>query len=182
MKKRFIPILYFIVLMGCGPAQIDMGKDDDFLKEELKEILNLIPEHKKGNEEVSKVSVGWHLYHTLLTMNEIYDVMKSSRAETYVQRFNLTRTLMFSSNQIPRGKAKSPQRVTPPAVFSSEDIKLQFYRARTNMSFVDAMHEKAHFTHPSAGTLNREDSKRFLKIHTEHHLKIIRDILRQKNK
>ncbi|MEO0902674.1 MAG: hypothetical protein AAFY00_11940, partial [Bacteroidota bacterium] len=43
---------------------------------------------------------------------------------------------------------------------------------------IEGLSEDAHFEHPNFDVINKGQTKRFLKIHTGHHLKIIKDILK----
>lgn len=151
----------------------------EFLDDELVEIGSHIGAFETVNKDVSEVSIGWHLDHLLLTINKIYGELIASNPEDYRNRFNITRMMMFSSNQIPRGKATSPTIVTPSGVIKSASINEKYQLAKQVAPLIDNLPENAYFKHPSAGYLNRDDAKRFLKIHTEHHLKIIRDIIKK---
>ena len=44
------------------------------------------------------------------------------------------------------------------------------------------LHANSNFKHPYFGVLNLKMTKRFLEIHTNHHLKIIKEILQSNNK
>lgn len=176
--KQSILILIVLTLLSCAPKQIEIGMYSNFLKHEMKELEIYIPRESAVNEDISSVKVGWHLEHTLLTINEIYNTMASSNPKDYKKRVNLTRLMMFSGNQIPRGKAKAPQIVMPNNDISVDSILKNYEQAKVVLQKFDDLEDNNYFKHPSAGYLNKADAKRFLKIHTEHHLKIIRDILK----
>ena len=61
---------------------------------------------------------------------------------------------------------------------SESDPKRRLGFAFENILRFKEILPKAHFRHPIFGTLTREQSRHFIQIHTEHHLKIIRDILK----
>ena len=88
---------------------------------------------------------------------------------------------MFTFNSIPRGRGESPSSVRPKENVSEEEISEHLKNAKEILTLLDSLPEKAHFKHPYFGMLNRKDSKEFLKIHTNHHLDIIKDILKEKD-
>lgn len=147
------------------------------LQQEVQQFENYIPAHETLNPEVSKATVGWHVYHSLLTVNEVYAALQQSNPGAYKNRFNPRRAMMFTMNKIPRGRAQSPKVVLPPQRFTQNDLLLQLQKARENLSIIDSLPENAFFNHPYVGSLNREQAKKFLWIHTRHHLGIIRDIV-----
>ncbi|MGS2727531.1 hypothetical protein ACU8DI_13050 [Psychroserpens sp. BH13MA-6] len=175
--KKTVLLVFIIALNSCSSKKMAIGMYSSFLSNEMNELKTYITEESIINESISTVKVGWHLEHILLTINEIYLNMESSNPKTFKKRPNLTRILMFSGNKIPRGKAKAPQVVQPQGKITVHRILKNYELAEEVLQKFDALNEYSYIKHPSAGYLNREDAKRFLKIHTEHHLKIIRDIL-----
>ena len=104
--------------------------------------------------------------------------MYTSKVENYKRRFNIGRAIMFTLNKIPRGKAESPKQVKPATIIIADSMYLHLKQAEYHAGLIDELPKKAHFRHPYVGTLNKKQAKRFLKIHTNHHLSIIRDILK----
>lgn len=170
--------LFFIGFI-VGFTMDDENVDIAALQQEVQQLENYISAHETLNPEVSKVTVGWHVYHSLLTVNEVFAALQQSNPKAYKNRFNPRRTLLFAMNKIPRGKAQSPEVVLPPQHFTKQDLLLQLQQARENLVKIDSLPENAFFNHPYVGSLNREQTKKFLWIHTRHHLGIIRDIVRE---
>ncbi|MEM8999401.1 MAG: DUF1569 domain-containing protein [Bacteroidota bacterium] len=150
-----------------------------FLANKLTELKGYMKYRDCVNIEVSKVPVAWHLDHSLRTINEIYKAVKNSDPEQYRSDINLGRSLVLFTNKIPRGKAKAPTIVVPPDTIYTDSLQLHFNEAWTTMKAYDSLPKKAFFTHPYLGFLKKRTAKRFIEIHTEHHLKIIRDILKE---
>jgi len=146
---------------------------------QLYDIAYLIQFKDQVNTKVSKVPIAWHLDHSLKVINKIHDVLKSSDPSVYEKRFSLARSFSYTFGYIPRGIGKSPGSVLPPNVIKTEDILSQLEIARENLSDLESLEENVNFIHPVFGQLNKKQAKRFLKIHTIHHLKIIQDILRK---
>ncbi|WP_299314091.1 DUF1569 domain-containing protein [uncultured Aquimarina sp.] len=146
---------------------------------QLYDIAYLIQFRDCVNANVSEVPIAWHLDHSLKVINKIHDVLKSSDSTVYEKRFNLVRSFSFTFGFIPRGRGESPGSVLPPNDIKTEDILSQLEIARENLSELSSLELNANFIHPVFGQLNKKQAKRFLKIHTKHHLKIIQDILRK---
>ncbi len=152
------------------------------LKELIQELEAAIPHQELVNTAVSKASVGWHIEHTLLTMHMIIKTLKNSDSATYKRKFNWSRTLVFTINKIPRGKAKAPSRVQPRDEFTAETLHRHIQSVREKLQELDALEPNNYFEHPFFGHLNLKPTRKFLKIHTAHHLHIIRDIIKSQGK
>jgi hypothetical protein len=146
----------------------------------LNELESYIQHYEVSCPGVSKGSVGWHIDHTLLTMNLIIDMMSKSDPEAYRWKFNVMRTLVCTTGKIPRGKAKAPDVVQPKSLITPDSLQLQLGGARERLITLEKLHQNQYFIHPFFGDLNRKPTIRFLKIHTFHHVKIIRDIISNK--
>jgi len=176
--KRTVIILVSILVLVLISSFVMKPKLEP-LQNQLATLETFIQHRDSLNENVSEVSVAWHLDHILITINEIYKDMEASEADNYRGKVNLGRLMMFTFNKIPRGRAQSPDRVKPPEVIVTDSIYAHLEKARKSIIELEALDKKAHFTHPFIGMLNKRQSKKFLKIHTNHHLTIIKDILKE---
>ena len=147
------------------------------LNKELELIKSYLKYLDVGNQEISKGSVGWHLDHSLKVINNVSVALIKSDVRDYNSKFNLLRLITFTIGFFPRGKAKSPKRVLPPEEISIEDVKNQLDLATKNLELITALKDHQHFIHPLFKQLNKKQTIKFLRLHTNHHLKIIRDIL-----
>ncbi|OEK05531.1 hypothetical protein BFP71_09730 [Roseivirga misakiensis] len=141
-------------------------------------IESLIPLRDSLNAEVSKSDVAWHIDHMLKVVNKIYDSLSSSDPTEYKYQFSLARPFVFLWGDFPRGIATSPKVVLPPDNINTADIYTQLKEARDKMDRFDELPKKSFFYHFAFKNLNRRRTKRFIEVHTKHHLKIIRDILK----
>lgn len=147
------------------------------LEKELKLIEDFIKFKEHKNLEVSKVSVGWHLDHSLKVLNSVLLAMKESDPKLYKKKFNSLRFITFILGKFPRGKAKSPKRVLPPEIIETVAIENQLEEVKRNLKIIDELKEGQFFDHPYFNHLNKNQTIKFLGMHTNHHLKIIKDIL-----
>ena len=147
-----------------------------FLDRELQDLESYIPRTNDINTQVSRVSVGWHLDHSLIVINAIIRVLKESEPRAYRWRPNLGRWFIFLMGSIPRGRGVSPKSVLPDEITES-GLYYKLQACKDSVTFLEELDPRCHFTHPYFGTMNLNNTKRFLKIHTRHHLRIIHDIL-----
>ncbi len=156
------------------------GADMEKLRDnQLKEIESLVQFRDQKDSNISEADVEWHLDHMLKVINRIYDSLEKSDPEEFSWSPNPLKALVFFTGTMKRGVGKSPDSVRPPANISTTDIEDQIEEAKSKLMQFDDLHEKSHFYHYAFGTLDLQDAKRFVEIHTDHHLKIIRDILKE---
>jgi hypothetical protein len=127
--------------------------------------------------QVSQVDVSWHLAHSLKVLHNIIKVLQVSNPADYRWRFNLNRSFIYFINFIPRGKGKAPKAVIPANEISKEELEKEIATVRQLLDELPHLDAKNNFTHPYFGQLNLKQTKKFLAIHTKHHLKIIDDII-----
>lgn len=148
------------------------------LTEQLSELKLYSTNLEVKNEIVSRATVGWHIDHSLRVINGIIKAMEQSDTSQYRNSFNLWRSIFLTLNFLPRGKARAPKRVLPDGVITENELMKQLGFAHDHLNVLQSLPSNAHFQHPVFGQLNRKQSEKFLQIHTEHHLKIIRDIFK----
>ncbi len=142
----------------------------------VNELEKRVPDIDKTNLSVSATAVGWHMAHSLLTINQIVEALKNSDPGKYKWKFNLAKTFVYTIGKIPRGRGKAPKSVQPEGRSDSEKLRNQIIITLDKVETMDKLHPDSFFTHPYFGDLNLKPTKTFLIIHTKHHLKIINDI------
>jgi hypothetical protein len=147
------------------------------LKKQLSEIEALIEQEDQLATEVSKAGTYWHLYHMMRVVMGIPQRLHESTPADYVYRFNFSHFYITLRGRIPRGVGKSPKVTTTENPISKAQLHELLEQAKTAVSTLDALPRKAHFKHPYFGVLNKRQSINFMVLHTEHHLKIVREIL-----
>ena len=143
----------------------------------LAEIESKISQQSVLNKSVSEASVGWHVEHILLVINGIISRLKRSNPAEFKGAFKMSRFIVFTTGIIPRGRAKSPESVVPKP-FDTESLIAHIAIAKERIKQLDEMNPNFFMEHPFFGHLKKEDTIKFLRIHTNHHLKIINDILK----
>lgn len=148
-----------------------------FLQTAISSIENYIPDYQKVNNKVSQKTVGWQLDHTLRVLVGVSKVLAQSNPEDYKWKFNKTRFIIFLLNKIPRGKGKAPKQVVNHDAVTKEGLESLLAKTKESLQLLEGLPDNANFNHPYFGMLNLKQTKKFLKIHTQHHLNIVKDIL-----
>ena len=145
----------------------------------LDQLESDISSFDKVNLTVSSGSVGWHMAHSLKTIDQIVTACKHSNPTEYQWHFNFKRFLIMSvAKKIPRGKARAPKIVRPEGDIDTESLALSLEKVRENIMDWKSLDKNVHFPHPFFGVLNKKETEHFLVLHTKHHLMIIKDILK----
>jgi hypothetical protein len=142
------------------------------------ELATYIPQYNQSNTAISEAAIGWHIEHCLLVIKQITSTVAQSEPKLYKSKFNMSRFFVFLSKTIPRGKAKAPKVVIPTDEITVETLQASLTNTYQAITYLKECEEHQYFMHPFFGQLNKKQTIKFLAIHTEHHLKIIRDILK----
>lgn len=137
-----------------------------------------IPQHQQENPRVSSSTVGWQIAHALKVVKGVVRSLEVSKPEDYEHKFSLSKTAVLTLQKIPRGKAKAPKYVRPEEEeMSQEGLQEQVASTRRALEKLQQLPKEVHFAHPYFGSLKKKQAEKFIKIHTQHHLDIIKDML-----
>ena len=143
----------------------------------LKELEASLHHAKKNAPAVSHRGVDWHLDHTLKIINSICETLKKSNPDEFKPKFSLMKSFILFTGYIPRGKGKSPAPFNNKGTIDEENLKVLLQEAKESLESLDDLPQNSHFPHPYFGSLNLKQAKKFIAIHSNHHLKIIKDIV-----
>lgn len=144
----------------------------------IDQLESKIAQYETVNLQASAGSVGWHIEHSLKTIDQIITACKASNPNEFIWKFNLKRFLIVDVlNKIPRGKVKAPKLVRPEGEISQGSLELSLEKLRDNLKDWNHLHKNSYFKHPFFDDLNKKATEKFLCLHTHHHSKIINDIL-----
>lgn len=147
------------------------------IEAQLNALSEFIKFYDHQNPAISNASVGWHIEHSLLVIKQITSTVAQSNPKLFKSKFNFKRFWVFFLNYIPRGKAQAPKIVIPNKVLSMDSLEESIKNSFQALIYLKNCEPNQYFLHPFFGALNRDQTIRFLSIHTHHHLKIIKDIL-----
>lgn len=149
------------------------------ISEELALIEHYINVMDIVNEDVSGAPIKWHLLHMLQVINGVYAEAEKSNPNTYNSKTNLKWRYTSIFGKIPRGYVKAPNNVNPTYDISEKDIREELEKAKLSLKAWNTLQKNSYYNHHILLHLNKRKIKRFYKVHTKHHLKIVRDILRK---
>ena len=144
----------------------------------VKQLEMNVPNYAEQQTAVSAANVGWHIDHCLLVFVRIITAMESSDPALYKSSFNIKKMLVYTLNKIPRGKAKAPKIVQPTGDIVPKKLMENIDAATVKIKALTNLQKHHHFDHPYFGKLHLKETNKFLAIHTNHHLKIINDIMK----
>ena len=148
------------------------------LENRLQLLESYIPQHETINTNVSKATIGWQIDHSLKVINAVVKSMEESDPTLFKNNFSFLGKFFLKIGFFPRGKAKVPKYLKSPEVILKSSIITQLEEAKHNIKKIQKFDKNAYFRHPLFGHLNTNRVVRFLDTHTNHHLKIIKSILK----
>jgi len=151
-----------------------MNKLNSLLDKFEAQIVN----YSKSNQTISEGNVGWHIVHSCLVINSVCAAVIKSDATKFIKKFSIKAFFVLLFNAIPRGKAKAPSFTVPSEELNPASILQSIEASRKNIEALSKACKNQFFTHPFFGDLNTANTFKFLAVHTHHHLKIIKDILK----
>ncbi|NBW02426.1 MAG: hypothetical protein EBR87_01725 [Cytophagia bacterium] len=143
---------------------------------QLEELSTYISESDKQNVSVSNANIGWQIDHSLRVMNQIIAALIRSNSDEYKPKFNWRKAYVFLTKRIPRGKVNAPKGILPTEEITESSLHSAIELAKENILLLGNCNPNHFFVHPFFGQVNVRETYVFIEVHTEHHLKIIRDI------
>ena len=150
------------------------------IQDQIQQLQFHIPDYATTNTAVSSASVGWHINHCLLVYTKISDALQHSDPALFKSSFNFKKLIVYTFKRIPRGRGKAPKTVQPQNILLPDELQQQIQKAIDKTNALTQLNPTHYFEHPYFGNLNVKETIKFLAIHSNHHLKIINDILKEK--
>jgi hypothetical protein len=143
----------------------------------LNDLEAQIENYSSLNKAISEGNVGWHIVHSCLVIDSVCGAVCKSDPTKFIKKFSIKAFFILLFNAIPRGKAKAPSFTIPSEELSPAFILQSIQTSRKCIEALAIAGKNQYFTHPIFGDLNAADTFKFLAVHTNHHLKIIKDIV-----
>ena len=149
----------------------------------FQKLIELVDElHRHSNQaekssiEVSRATVGWHIAHSYLVIIKSCENLLSNTNRPSKNRKWLQQEVFFLLRKIPRNKIEAPEFVVP-IDHSEEEIK-RLYNQAISLLLQIKQNRNGYLSHPFLGPIKPQKVPLFLRIHTAHHLQIIREIIK----
>ena len=147
------------------------------LVQQISEMEALVNKANLVNDGVSSASIGWHLEHTLMVLERALTALDNCTIVDYKPKSSFRKTIILFTKKIPRGVAKAPKAARPIAEnITNENLLSRISSVKKLLDNIPSMSSHQFFSHPFFGDLRLKKAIRFLEIHTNHHLKIMREI------
>ena len=131
---------------------------------------------EKSSIEVSKATVGWHIAHSYLVIIKSCENLLSNTNRPSKNRKWLRQEVFFLLRKIPRNKIEAPDFVVP--IDDSENEIKRLYDQAMSLLLQIKQNKDGYLSHPFLGSIKPQRVPLFLRIHTAHHLQIIREIIK----
>lgn len=143
----------------------------------LDELQDYVSNPQARAVAVSGWSVGQQIEHALLTIRGVVGELSKGKARFEPAKPTLRGRLVLMVGRIPRGKGEAPLTVLPRSAPQPAELNALMAKSREALVHLAGIDDTSTFFHPIFGRLDKAQSIRFLWIHTNHHLRIIRDII-----
>ena len=131
---------------------------------------------EKSSIEVSKATVGWHIAHSYLVIIKSCENLLSNTNRPSKNPKWLRQEIFFLLRKIPRNKIEAPDFVVP--IDDSEKEIKRLYDQAISLLLQIKQNKGGYLSHPFLGPIKPQRVHLFLRIHTAHHLQIIREIIK----
>jgi len=125
---------------------------------------------------VSEASVGWHIAHSYLVIVKSCENLLGNASSPSQNPKWLRQEIFFILRRIPRNKIKAPEFVIP-TDYSEKEINRLYHKAISLIEQIEKL-KSGYLFHPFLGPIKLRRVPLFLRIHTAHHLQIIREMIK----
>lgn len=173
-------------------SETDPAADLDALEASLDECQAFERDASADLDRTALDVSGWspaqHLYHLALAAdlalsNAVGLARGTSSLAVDGREPNELARALFAAGGFPRGRAEAPRMVRPPERVDRALLRAELQRGRTSLATareIVALLPAAprRIPHQLLGALNAVEWVHFARLHTEHHLAIVRDVRR----
>lgn len=154
-----------------------MEKQIQLINSAIDQLEASLPHASIEAPKVSARAIDWHIEHSLKAAILVIDALEESDPAQFKPKFSPTKALILGMGRIPRGRAVSPDILNTKGPISLGKVPEMIEKLRNLLLGAQNKAEKSYFDHPIFGHMKRNEALKFVAIHTNHHLKIIQDIL-----
>ncbi|MDA0752462.1 MAG: DUF1569 domain-containing protein [Bacteroidetes bacterium] len=150
--------------------------DIQHLLERLNQVAEFLPHASLRNEHISRWSIGQQAEHVIRATSAFtVQILRNRKPDGSGVQKPITAQLL-AHGMIPRGVADAPEATLPQLSTSPEELETLLLKARKRVSRLVEVHPESVANHPYLGEMDRDEIFRFMVIHLDHHLAIMREI------
>lgn len=146
----------------------------------LNYLNSVSKEFKKINRTISTWSIAEQVDHILKVNNSVLNSIEKETSSKVKKPLTFKGKIVLLFGYIPRRKVKAPEHVVPEKKMT-EQILTELEQTIKRLQDVSAkdLEKTILINHPFIGGMSPKQWIRFLYVHQDHHLKIVRDILKK---
>ena len=148
------------------------------LDEQLLDIEAHVIDANVRTAEISAWNVGQQLEHLLIAMTGIMRGLQRGQMPHEARKSNELRDYAFTKKSFPRGAVQAPAVALPSDSPDTKSLKRLVLKPRNRLAGIMDIPSESMMNHPILDWMTRDECIEFMTIHNDHHLAIIRDILR----
>ena len=148
------------------------------IRDRLNVLVELLPLMEVRSSEVSDWSVGQQIEHVVRATSALTVLILRNRKPDGTGEQLPIKQMLLEHGSIPRGIAQAPEVSLPGTDTSRKELEALILKCRNRTSRLSAVDVESVAPHPYLGEMNRDEILRFMVIHLDHHIGIMRDILR----
>lgn len=143
----------------------------------LDTIEDLSPHLEAFSAEVSNWTVGQQVDHVISATSAFSVLLLREKKSDGSAEVSPLKGPILTSGVFPRGVVKAPVGLDNPSQLNTTALSKALLKCRNRVVKLNDLPMDAVATHHLLGEMTRDEVIRFLTIHLDHHLAIIRDIL-----
>jgi len=144
--------------------------------QQLDALSGWVEQRDRLHAPTSMWTIGQQIEHCCLVIGGVHEALRRSEPPAPPAKITIVRRAVWWTGRIPHGRANAPKSVQPAAVPDRTHLEAAIERARGQVDSIRNLAQDAWFRHFMFDVLRRDEALRFLQIHTNHHLRIMKQI------
>ena len=126
--------------------------------------------------DISEWSIGQHAEHVVRATSALTILVMRNRASEGSNESGAMKVALLNQGFIPRGVAQAPEGTLPAEETDIDALNQLILKTSNRIRRLAEVGPDAAAIHPYLGEMKRDEAIRFMEIHLDHHLQIMREI------
>ena len=168
----------WVVRHQTGPhTHMTMMSNLRTLPDQFERLESLVSRADERNPAISAWSVGDQIEHICMAAGGFAVVLITGRGPSFAGAHRDQKHEVLVDGVIPRGVIKVPAAGEPKTGRSADELTAMLKKTWSRVEKAASVADDRTADHPLLGPLTRDEMLRFTEVHTDHHLRIIDEIL-----